>query len=367
MEDDGSRLFLEHLVRTGRLTAWQAGKLNDGRHKGFFLGSYRLLSRLGAGGMSTVYLAEHIHMRQRRALKVLPRHRVGDSSYLERFYREARAAAALDHANVVHAYDVGCDGDIHFLVMEFVEGSDLQKFVARRGVLSYDSAAEVIRQTALGLTHAHKSGVIHRDIKPANLLIDNSGTVKILDMGLARYTAEESEKQASLTQMHDENVIGTTNYLAPEQALNSHKADARSDIYSLGCTMYYALTGLPPFNTGTVAERLMAHIHQKPESVTKHRPNAPRSLVEICERMLEKKPDDRYQSAEEIVGVLKAWRKQWGVEEGGKSSSGIQIGVPYVAEEEDELEPGGVGSMRDTDAVRAQATSIGKRGVDDDE
>jgi serine/threonine protein kinase len=368
VEDDGSRLFLEHLVRTNRLTTWQAGKLNDGRHKGFFLGSYRLLSRLGAGGMSTVYLAEHIHMRQRRAIKVLPRHRVGDSSYLDRFYREARAAAALDHTNVVHAYDVGCDGDIHFLVMEFVEGSDLQKLVARRGVLSYESVADVIRQTAEGLAHAHKAGVIHRDIKPANLLIDNTGVVKILDMGLARYTAEESEKQASLTQMHDENVIGTTNYLAPEQALNSHKADARSDIYSLGCTMYYALTGLPPFNTGTVAERLMAHIHTKPEPVTKHRPRTPDSLMAICDKMLEKKPSDRYQSAEEIVAVLKAWRKQWLADGGDKSGSGVQIGVPYVAEEDDgDLEPAGVGSMRDTDAVRAQATSLGKRSFDDDE
>lgn len=370
-EDDGSRSLLEHFVASGRLTNWQAAKLQDGRHKGFFLGSYRLMNRLGAGGMSTVYLAEHVHMRQLRALKVLPRHRVGDSSYLERFYREARAAAALDHPNVVHAYDVGCDEGTHYLVMEYVEGSDLQKVVARRGVLSYESTADVIRQTAEGLAHAHKAGVIHRDIKPANLLLDPSGIVKILDMGLARHTAEESEKQASLTQLHDENVIGTTNYLAPEQALHSHSADARSDLYSLGCTMYYLLTGLPPFSTGTVAERLMAHIHQKPEPVAKHRPNVPESLAKICLKLLEKKPDDRFQSAEELAAVLKAWRKEWLVQGGAESSSGVHVAVPYAgAESGDDIEVAGSGSMRDTDAVRAQATSIGRRArhdADDDE
>ncbi|MBA4015965.1 MAG: hypothetical protein C0483_02125 [Pirellula sp.] len=367
-EDDGSRSLLEFFVASGRLTNWQAAKLQDGRHKGFFLGSYRLLNRLGAGGMSTVYLAEHVHMRQLRALKVLPRHRVGDSSYLERFYREARAAAALDHPNVVHAYDVGCDDGTHYLVMEYVEGSDLQKVVARRGVLSYDSTADVVRQTAEGLAHAHKAGVIHRDIKPANLLLDPSGLVKILDMGLARHTAEESEKQASLTQLHDENVIGTTNYLAPEQALHSHSADARSDLYSLGCTMYYLLTGLPPFSTGTVAERLMAHIHQKPEPVTKHRPNVPESLAKICAKLLEKKPDDRYQSSEELASALKAWRKEWLTQGGAESSSGVQVGVPFSGTEQaDEVEVAGSGSMRDTDAVRAQATSIGRRSTQDDD
>ncbi len=360
--------MLEYFVASGRLTNWQAAKLQDGRHKGFFLGSYRLMSRLGAGGMSTVYLAEHVHMRQLRALKVLPRHRVGDSSYLERFYREARAAAALDHINVVHAYDVGCDAGTHYLVMEYVEGSDLQKVVARRGVLSYESTADVIRQTAEGLAHAHKAGVIHRDIKPANLLLDPSGIVKILDMGLARHTAEESERQASLTQLHDENVIGTTNYLAPEQALHSHSADARSDLYSLGCTMYYVLTGLPPFSTGTVAERLMAHIHHKPEPVATHRPNVPESLAQICMKLLEKKPDDRYQSAEELAAALKAWRKDWLAQGGAESSSGVHVSVPYVsAEQGDEVEVAGSGSMRDTDAVRAQATSIGRRSTQDDD
>lgn len=367
-EDDGSRSLLEFMVTSGRLTSWQAAKLLDGRHKGFFLGSYRLLNRLGAGGMSTVYLAEHVHMRQLRALKVLPRHRVGDSSYLERFYREARAAAALDHPNVVHAYDVGCDNGTHYLVMEYVEGSDLQKVVARRGVLSYESTADVIRQTAEGLAHAHKAGVIHRDIKPANLLLDPSGIVKILDMGLARHTAEESEKQASLTQMHDENVIGTTNYLAPEQALHSHSADARSDLYSLGCTMYYVLTGLPPFSTGTVAERLMAHIHHKPEPVAKHRPNVPESLSDICMKLLEKKPDDRFQSAEELAAALKVWRKDWLAQGGAESSSGVHVSVPYSsAEQGDDVEIAGSGSMRDTDAVRAQATSIGRRDSQDDD
>ena len=174
---DGQR-FIEYLQRVGLVTEWQADKLLQGRHKGFFLGNYKLLRHLGSGGMSAVFLAEHKHMRQRRAVKVLPQARVNDSSYLGRFYREARAAAAVEHPNIVRAYDVDNDGDNHFLVMEFVEGQDLQKIVDSGGVLPYETAAEYIRQSAAGLAHAHGVGLVHRDIKPANLLVDPKGTVK---------------------------------------------------------------------------------------------------------------------------------------------------------------------------------------------
>src|SRR5687767_15069963 len=160
----------ERLILAGLLTRWQTNKLLEGRHRGFFLDKYKLLDHLGTGGMSSVYLAEHVHMHRRVAVKVLPQNRVEDSSYRDRFYREARAAAALDHPNVVRAYDVGNDGKIHFLVMEYVEGRDLQATIKQDGPLGYELAAEYIAQAADGLAHAHEIGLIHRDIKPANLL-----------------------------------------------------------------------------------------------------------------------------------------------------------------------------------------------------
>ena len=180
----------DRLIQAGLITRWQADKLLDGRHKGFFLGKYKLLDHLGTGGMSSVYLAEHVLMQRRVAIKVLPKNRVEDSSYLARFHREAQAAAALDHHNIVRAYDVDNDGDTHYLVMEYVDGRDLQRIVKEDGPLSYVAAAEYVRQAAEGLAHAHQAGLIHRDVKPANLLVDQKNVVKVLDLGLARFTDE---------------------------------------------------------------------------------------------------------------------------------------------------------------------------------
>lgn len=304
---EDSQVVSRHLHESGVLTRWQCDKLLAGRHKGFFLGKYKLLDHLGTGGMSAVYLAEHIHMHRRVAIKVLPQARVHDSSYLARFYREARAAAALDHPNVVRAFDVDNQNDTHYLVMEFVEGRDLHRLVRRDGPLGYEQAADYIRQAADGLAHAHRMGLIHRDIKPANLLIDSRGLVKVLDLGLARFT---NDKQASLTVAHDENVLGTADYLAPEQAVNSHTVDSRVDIYSLGCTLYFALTGHPPFPEGTLTERLMKHQTAEPASISRDRPDAPAELVTICARMMAKSPEARFQTAAEVSAALGEWLAQ---------------------------------------------------------
>ncbi|HUY91477.1 MAG TPA: serine/threonine-protein kinase [Pirellulales bacterium] len=292
------------LLDAGLLTRWQCNKLLEGRSKGFFLGKYKLLDHLGTGGMSAVYLAEHINMQRRVAIKVLPKHRVNDSSYLARFYREARAVAALDHPNIVHAYDVDNEGDTHYLVMEYVQGLDLQQMVKRQGVLGYEAAADYIRQAAEGLAHAHRMGLIHRDVKPANLLVDAQGTVKVLDLGLARFA---DDSQASLTIAHDENVLGTADYLAPEQALNSHSVDSRADLYSLGCTLYYILTAHPPFPDGTLPQRLMKHQTEEPASILKDRPDAPAELLAICSKMMAKSAEKRYQTATEVSQALTAW------------------------------------------------------------
>lgn len=298
-----------HLREAGLLTRWQCDKLLEGRHKGFLLGKYKLLDHLGTGGMSAVYLAEHINMQRRVAIKVLPTQRVHDSSYLARFYREARAAAALDHPNIVRAYDVDNRNDTHYLVMEYVQGQDMQRLVKSQGALSFEVAADYFRQAADGLAHAHKMGLIHRDIKPANLLVDPHGVVKLLDLGLARFA---DDNQASLTIAHDENVLGTADYLAPEQAVNSHRVDTRADIYSLGCTFYFALTGHPPFPDGTLPQRLMKHQTAEPANIAKERPGTPAELVAICQRMMAKSPDKRYQTASEVAEALANWLSKSG-------------------------------------------------------
>ncbi|MBN2476251.1 MAG: serine/threonine protein kinase [Pirellulales bacterium] len=312
------------LVDAALLTRWQADKLLEGRHKGFFLGKYKLLDHLGTGGMSSVYLAEHVLMQRRVAIKVLPKNRVQDTSYLARFHREAQAAAALDHRNIVRAYDVDNDGTIHYLVMEYVEGRDLQLIVKQDGPLDYPVAAEYTRQAAEGLAHAHDAGLIHRDIKPANLLVDRRNVVKVLDLGLARFTGDD---QASLTVTYDENVLGTADYLAPEQALDSHGVDARADIYSLGCALYFLLTGHAPFSAGTLPQRLMMHQKQRPPSIRDDRPDAPDDLMRICARMMAKNPENRYQTAHEVADVLAAWLATHGhlAEPDASESSSVRL------------------------------------------
>ncbi len=315
-----------HLCHAGLLTQWQSQKLLEGRYKGFFLGKYRLLDHLGTGGMSSVYLAEHVLMQRRVAIKVLPKHRVQDSSYLARFHREAQAAAALDHRNIVRAYDVDNDSVNHYLVMEYVEGQDLQRMVRQSGPLPFHLAADYIRQAAEGLAHAHQAGLIHRDVKPANLLVDAKGTIKVLDLGLARFTSDEA---ASLTVAYDENVLGTADYLAPEQAIDSHGVDARADIYSLGCTLYFLLTGRPPFPDGTLPQRLMKHQREMPPEIRTLRPDVPADLAAICFQMMAKKPADRYALAGQVAAVLTKWLLDHGftVADGGSRGSAIAQGL----------------------------------------
>ncbi len=308
-----SLVVSSHLKQSGLLTDWQSRQLLEGRHAGFFLGKYKLLDHLGTGGMSSVFLAEHEVMRRRVAIKVLPKTRVHDSSYLARFHREARAVAALDHPNIVRAFDVDHEGDIHYLVMEYIEGADLKTLVEREGPLDYRTAADYIRQAAEGLGHAHQAGLIHRDMKPANLLVDLKGTVKILDMGLARFS---DDIDASLTHDHDERMLGTVDFLAPEQALDSHLVDPRADLYSLGCTLYFALTGQPPFPVGTLAQRVIMHQSKDPAAITEKRPDAPPELVAICRRMMAKSLGGRYQSAAEVAQTLRQWASEY--EEGAK-------------------------------------------------
>ena len=297
--------LVREMVEGGLLTQWQSDQLRKGRHKGFVLGKYRLLRLLGAGGMSSVYLAEHTTLHGLVAIKVLPVKRVDQTSYLARFEREAREAFRLNHPNIVRTIDLDTSGAIHFIAMEYVEGDDLHARVKQAGPFDVREAADCIRQAALGLQHAHEEGLVHRDIKPANLIIDKRGTVKILDFGLA--LANSDEEAASLTQTHDEKVLGTADYLAPEQARDSHLADRRSDIYALGCTLHYLLTGRAPFPKGSIAERIQAHLKKPPPNLLDERADVPPAIAELSFRMLEKHPDARPQSAQDIADALAAW------------------------------------------------------------
>jgi serine/threonine-protein kinase len=292
-----------YLIRRGLLTHWQCEKLLAGKSRGFFLGDLKLLDHICNGGMSSVYLVEDLSCHENRAIKVFPKSRLKQASYLARFYLEAKATVSLDHPNIVRAFGLQRQDDLHYLVMEYVRGRDLQVLVSEDGALDYVQAADVIAQAAIGFEFAHRRGLIHRDVKPANLLVDENGTVKILDLGLALYENDE----ASLTIAHQENVLGTADYLAPEQALDSHTVDGRADIYGLGCTLYFALTGHPPFPHGSIARRILAHQQRLPDSISNDRPDCPRELRLICERMYQKDPDVRYQSCLEVASVLQRW------------------------------------------------------------
>ncbi|MGL4553391.1 MAG: protein kinase domain-containing protein, partial [Gemmataceae bacterium] len=253
------------------------------------------------------YLCEHTLMRRRVALKVLPAARGKDAtSSIDRFYREARAVAALDHPNIVRAYDIDNEDGFHFLVMEHVDGASLQEMVKRAGEgMDPVRAAHYVSQAALGLQHAHDAaGLVHRDVKPGNILVDRNGGVKVLDMGLARFYHDEEDP---LTKKFDENVLGTADYLAPEQALDSHEVDIRADIYSLGGTFYYCLTGKTPFSEGSVAQKLIWHQTRQPKSIQSLRPDVPDEIVAVVEKMMAKDRNQRFQSPHEVAEALAPW------------------------------------------------------------
>lgn len=301
----GTAELTAHLIESGIITKWHADKLLAGKYKGFFLDKYKLLGHLGTGGMSSVYLAESKNTQQKRAIKVLPKKKVSDKSYLDRFYREGKAAASLNHPNIVRVYDINNSGNTHYMVMEYVQGLDLYETVRDHGALPIDEAVEATIQSAEGLLHAHEKGMVHRDIKPANLLRTDSGSVKILDLGLALFSTEGEE---SLTVLYNEKVMGTADYLSPEQAVNSHEVDHRADIYSLGCTLYFLITGRPPYDKGTLAQRIAMHQSKEPDSILDSRADCPQGLVDICTKMMRKNPDDRFADCAEVMQTLRTFR-----------------------------------------------------------
>jgi serine/threonine protein kinase len=300
------RQLVEEMLRRKKLTKFQAQAAVQGKMRNLVLGNYVILDKLGEGGMGQVFKARHRRMERIVALKVLPPAATQSKDAIERFQREVKAAARLSHPNVVTAYDADESGGTHFLVMELVEGTDLASLVAKQGRLPVDRAIDYTLQAAKGLEFAHSQGVIHRDIKPSNLLVDNHGTVKILDLGLARFDEPTSVDQATaaagLTQSGQ--VMGTVDYMPPEQAADTRRADRRSDIYSLGCTLFFLISGKPIYAGDTLVEKLVAHREHPVPHLTGLRPGIPDALNSLFRQMVSKRPDDRPKSMTEVVAAL---------------------------------------------------------------
>jgi serine/threonine protein kinase/putative intracellular protease/amidase len=284
---------------------------------------YEVIRELGAGGMGVVYKAEHRIMGRPVALKVMAPHLTAKPGAVERFRKEVRAAAQINHPNIVTAHDADEAGGLHFLVMEFVEGVSLDRFVAKKGPATVQLAAAFTRQAALGLQHAHEKGMVHRDIKPQNMMVTRKGQVKVMDFGLARFVHTDDEDGAAgrtapggrlpfgagrpvADPLTNPNLLmGTPDYLSPEQAKNSHAVDSRSDIYSLGCTLFFLLVGKPPFAAApSLIDKLLAHTEQPPPDIRELRPDVPEGLAAVLDKMLAKKPDDRFDTAGDVAVAL---------------------------------------------------------------
>jgi eukaryotic-like serine/threonine-protein kinase len=290
------------LVQAGLVTCFQAEQLLLGKWRGFTIGTYLVLERLGCGGMGNVYLCQHPFLHRRIAIKVPFTHLTEDPSIRERFLREAQAASRLDHPNVVRVYDFQSTGNQAYMVLEYIDGSNLRDIVLRHGPLAVERVAHYASQAAGGLQHIHDAGLVHRDIKPGNLLLSRAGKVTIFDLGLIRFVREKVKALTGL-----QTPVGTADYIAPEQAIDSRQVEARVDIYGLGATCYFLLTGQPPFAEGGVAQKLILHQTQTPQSVRVLRPDAPAELAALIDRMLAKDPAQRPGSAAAVIHSLTPW------------------------------------------------------------
>jgi serine/threonine protein kinase len=315
---------------------------------------YRVVELLGEGGMGAVYRAEHRVMKRAVAIKVINGRLLDSPSAIERFRREVEAAARLSHPNIVTVHDADRAGESHFLVMELVDGITLARLVERKGRLPVAHACEYIRQAALGLQHAHEHGMVHRDIKPENLMLTRKGQIKVLDFGLARLASENSPARP-LTEVGV--VAGTPDYIAPEQAEDTHQADIRADIYSLGCTLYFLLSGQPPFPRGSILQKLLAHHMRAPRPLDEFRDDLPPGLAEVFERMTAKDPAQRFQTPIEAARALLAVRQESSTREANRQA--IQQAAPPASVEKGETAADETGSLPSLRPVRSPAEESG--------
>lgn len=297
--------LINSLLNLGVLTHYQVQRLLCGRSDGFYLGKYKLFDVLGQGGMGTVYLAEQTTMNRLVAIKIITNLASCPPETRIRFQRETRAAASLCHPNIVQAYDGDEIDGVPYISMEYVEGIDAVEQIERFGKLPWRQAADYMLQAALGLEHARLHCLVHRDIKPANLRITTDGTVKVLDLGLCLQTDDTND----MLRTRDLKV-GTVDYMAPEQALNCHAVDTRADIYSLGCVFYALLAGHLPFQAKSAAQKLLMHQTAQPRPIHQYRHDLPTPISDIIHTMMEKRPEDRFQTPGIVAEALKPWAER---------------------------------------------------------
>jgi serine/threonine protein kinase/ActR/RegA family two-component response regulator len=272
------------------------------------IGQYRLLEKVDKqGSMGTVYKAVHVLLMKVVALKVLPADRFANEAAVARFRREIKAVGRLEHPNIVQARDAGEVDGTHYLVMEFIDGIDLSSLLLHHGPVTVPDACELIRQAAVGLQHAFRQGLVHRDLKPSNLMLARGGIVKILDLGLARL-CDESSSQSPLT--GPEQIMGTADYMAPEQAFGPHLVDVRADLYSLGCTLYHLIAGRAPFSGPeypSTMKKLLAHAQTPAVSIRELRGEVNQDLAALIERLMAKQPSDRFEEPSALITALEAF------------------------------------------------------------
>ena len=286
------------LVKMKVITAYQADQLMSGRKK-LKLGAYVITDWIGQGGMGQVFKAIHEMLGRESAIKVLPLHKNTPES-IANFRREIRAQAKLDHPNLVRAFDAGEDGNVHYLVVEYVPGTDLRRLVRTKGKLTVQQAANIVKLAAEGLAHAHDRDLIHRDIKPGNILVTPDGIAKVSDLGLAFYLNDRNDPRLG-------KIVGTADYLSPEQIKTPLDVTTVSDIYSLGCTLYYAITGKVPFPGGTPKSKARRHMEETPWHPRRFNEEVSDEFVDLIGDMMEKNPAERIQTAEEVAERLAPW------------------------------------------------------------
>jgi serine/threonine protein kinase len=293
----------KHLVQTKRATLFQVSAVASGRPARVVLGDYELQEKIASGGMGDVYKAHDRLTGAVAVVKVLPPASASDSELVKRFHREIRLLSEIKHPNIVGACDAGESEGSHFLAMEFVDGADLGRIIKLRGPMPAEDAVECIRQAAVGLAFAHERGVIHRDVKPSNLMLDHQGMVKILDMGLARILHNDD----GLTSTGS--VLGSVDYMAPEQGIDSKLADHRADIYALGCTLFYLMTGRIVFDAKNISQKLLAHQDATPPSLAATCPGVSGKFEKLYQQMLAKAPKDRPARVADLLASLKKVQK----------------------------------------------------------
>ncbi len=301
---DASLRLARLLVQQGLLTTYQARKLLAGATRGFFLGGYRILSPLGEGGTGKVFLAVNEQTFGKVAIKVLPpRKALEEAGSLVRFRREMELSQRCDHPNLARTLAVGTEGDVNFIVLEYIPGMSLFDMVRseRYGPLRVSDAARLFLKVLDGLDAAHQAGLVHRDIKPSNIMIMADGNAKILDLGLARAMGEEKGITRANT------VLGTLDYASPEQLGDASRADVRSDLYSVGCTLYFTLSGRPPFEGGDVINKIFRQRLDDPEPLENIARGVPAAFAAMVRKLMAKKPDERYQTCKELRADMARW------------------------------------------------------------